>query len=133
LRLAVLALVVAATGCGSRTAGPSPSPAPAAVSPGACSLTSVTRAQLARAYRDLTRLRTVASRETRYRELGSLKMQNAAGRYLDDLVDSKLDPYRVNRMLDLGISTSVGVCGQCFQMMEASRPIPAMKYDPKPC
>jgi hypothetical protein len=96
-------------------------------------LTARTRTQLARAQRDLAALRNVATTQKRYTELGTTAMQNATGRYLDDLTTSKLDNFRVNRLIDLGISAAAPFCGQCFQMLEASRPIPAMKYDPTHC
>lgn len=118
-------------GCGGRAAAP---PAAAIASPSQCRLTAQTRRQLARAQHDLARLRTVAAHETRYTELGSSAMQLATGRYLDDLTTSKLDNFRVNRLIDLGASVASATCGQCFQMLEAARPIVSMKYEaPQDC
>lgn len=123
-----------AAGCGSKTAKqPQQTATVPGVSRSACKLTAQTRAQLAKAQRDLAALRRLAKTQTRYTELGTTAMQNATGRYLDDLTTSKLDNYRVNRLIDLGISAAAPYCGQCFQMLEAARPIPAMKYNPTHC
>lgn len=130
--------MLVAAGCGShaaKTAAPTTTslqPVPG-VSKSACKLTSVTRPQLAKAMRDLAALRRVAKTQTKYTELGTVAMQNATGRYLDDLTNSKLDYYRVNRLIDLGVDAAGPFCGQCFQMLEAARPIPAMKYNPTHC
>ncbi|HVW89950.1 MAG TPA: hypothetical protein VHC01_10835, partial [Gaiellaceae bacterium] len=103
------------------------------VSASACELTAQTRAQLAKAQRDLASLQRLAKKQKGYTELGTTAMQNATGRYLDDLTNSQLDHFRVNRLIDLGISAAGPYCGQCFQMLEANRPIPAMKYDGTHC
>ena len=127
--------MLVAAGCGSKTAKQQTTTAAAvpAVSQGACKLTTQTRAQVAKAQRDLAALRRLAKTQTGYTELGTTAMQNATGRYLDDLTNSKLDNYRINRMIDLGMSVAAAYCGQCFQMLEAARPIPAMKYNPTHC
>ena len=124
--------MLVAAGCGSKTAKQQTNTPEAAV-PGACKLTTETKAQLAKAQRDLAALRRLAKTQTGYTELGTTAMQNATGRYLDDLTNSKLDNYRINRMIDLGMSIAAAYCGQCFQMLEAARPIPAMKYNPTHC
>jgi hypothetical protein len=130
--------VLVATGCGSKTAKRTTTAATTAsavpgVSRSACKLTPQTRAQLAKAQRDLAALRRLAKKQTGYTELGTTAMQNATGRYLDDLTNSKLDNFRVNRLIDLGVDAAGAYCGQCFQMLEANRPIPAMKYTPGHC
>jgi hypothetical protein len=134
------AIVLVAAGCGgaAKTTAPtttttSTTQSPPAVSASACKLTAVTRPQLAKAQRDLAALRRLAKKQTGYTELGTTAMQNATGRYLDDLTTSKLDNFRVNRLIDLGVSAAGPYCGQCFQMLEANRPIPTMKYDGTHC
>jgi hypothetical protein len=125
--------VLLAAGCGSKSAAPTTSTTVPSVSASACKLTAQTRAQLAKAQRDLASLRRVAKTQKKYTELGTTAMQNATGRYLDDLTNSKLDHFRVNRLIDLGVAAAGPYCGQCFQMLEASRPIPAMKYEGTHC
>jgi hypothetical protein len=135
VRLRVLApaavLVAVAAGCGG--AAREPKAASAITSPSACRLTAATKAALARSQRDLARLKAVAAKQQRYSELGTPALQLATGRYLDDLTNSPLDGIRVNRLIDLGASAVAGFCGQCFQMLEANRPIPALKYSPHAC
>ncbi len=121
-----------AAGCGSTSAVKQTTTVPG-VSASACELTAQTRAQLAKAQRDLASLQRLAKKQKGYTELGTTAMQNATGRYLDDLTNSQLDHFRVNRLIDLGISAAGPYCGQCFQMLEANRPIPAMKYDGTHC
>lgn len=103
-------------------------------SPSACGLTPTTKHELAKAQADLGKLRAVASRQTRYTYQGTPAMQLATGRFADDLTDSHLDPFRVNRLIDLGASAVTAFCTACFQMLEPIRPIPGMKYEaPQPC
>jgi hypothetical protein len=131
--LVVLGVAVLA-GCGSTAKHESSSPpATSITSPSSCNLTALTRRQLARAQHDLAKLRTVAARQKRYTELGTPAMQLATGRYLDDLTTSRLGGIRVNRLIDLGASVVAAYCGQCFQMLEANRPIPALAHGPHPC
>ena len=40
----------------------------------------------------------------------------------------KLDPKMKNRMLDFAASAVAGSCDQCFQMLEAARPIPDIAH-----
>ncbi len=129
--LALIAAVGALSACGS-TAQHSATKLPA-VGPSACKLTTRTKAQLAKAQADLVKLRAVAATQGKYTEMGTAAMQVATGRYSDDLVDSQLDPFRVNRLIDLGASVASAYCGICFQMLEANRPIPEMKYEPQQC
>jgi hypothetical protein len=134
LLCAATASAAVLAGCGDSARHASePSPATSITSPSSCGLTDVTSRQLARAQRDLAKLRTVASRQTRYTELGTTEMQLATGRYLDDLTTSRLGGIRVNRLIDLGAAVVSPYCGQCFQMLEASRPIPALAHSPHPC
>jgi hypothetical protein len=132
--LLVVLCAAALAGCGSEARKASaPPPATSITSPSACKLTPATKRQLARAQRDLAKLRAVAGRQKRYTELGTSEMQLATGRYLDDLTTSKLGGIRVNRLIDLGASVVSAYCGQCFQMLEANRPIPALAHSPHPC
>lgn len=133
LRLLVppAALVAVVAGCGG-TAHKQVS-ASAITSPSACRLTATTKAAIARSQRDLVKLKAVAARQKVYTELGTPALQLATGRYLDDLTNSPIDGIRVNRLIDLGASVVAGYCGQCFQMLEANRPIPALKYSGRAC
>ena len=132
LRLLVPAAVVVAVaaGCGS---GAHRDDATTIASPSGCHLTPAVKAAIGRSQRDLARLRAVAAKQTAYSDLGTPAMQLATGRYVDDLSNSPIDGLRRNRLIDLGVSVVTGYCGQCFQMLEASRPIPELKYSPTGC
>jgi hypothetical protein len=126
----LLAVVLALAACGG---GAKHAATTTASTPSPCTMSGTAKRQIAKANVDLAKLKAVAARQTRYTELGTKEMQAATGRFLDDLTNSKIDNYRVNRMIDLGVSTASPYCGQCFQMLEAARPIPAMKYNPTHC
>jgi hypothetical protein len=126
----VAAVVAAAAGCGSTAHRDA---ATTIASPSGCHLTPKVEAAIARSQRDLDRLRAVAAKQTRYTYLGTKEMQLATGRYVDDLSNSPIDGLRRNRLIDLGVSVVTGFCGSCFQMLEASRPIPELKYAPTGC
>jgi hypothetical protein len=63
-------------------------------------------------------------------EMGTPALQHATDRFLTHLTTSKLDNYYQNRLIDKAASAVAFACEQCFQMLEASRPIPAMQYGP---
>jgi hypothetical protein len=125
-----LVAVAALAGCGS---GARKDAATTIASPSGCHLTPAVEAAIARSQRDLARLRSVAAKQKRYTYLGTNEMQLATGRYVDDLSNSPIDGLRRNRLIDYGVSVVAGFCGSCFQMLEASRPIPELKYAPSGC
>jgi hypothetical protein len=133
--LVLIGGVAALAGCGSsakHAAVPTDSTSRVSTSnsPSGCDLTPGTARELAKAQADLDKLRAVASRQTRYTYQGTPAMQLATGRFAEDLTDSHLDPFRVNRLIDLGASAVTAFCTACFQMLEPIRPIPGMKYGP---
>jgi hypothetical protein len=127
----VAAVVAVAAGCGSQAQ--QRDAATTIASPSGCHLTAAARSAIARSRRDLARLRAVAAKQTGYTVNGTTEMQLATGRYVDDLSNSPIDGLRRNRLIDLGVSVVTGFCGSCFQMLEASRPIPELKYSPTGC
>jgi hypothetical protein len=82
-----------------------------------------------RALREAAALRRMAAPLERS-QMGTPKLQRATGRFLTHLGTSKLDNYYQNRLIDKAASAVAFACEQCFQMLEASRPIPAMQYGP---
>jgi hypothetical protein len=137
--LVLIGGVLMLAGCGSNakhTAAPAGSTSRVSTlnSPSGCGVTPRTRRELAKAQADLDKLRAVASRQTRYTYQGTSAMQLATGRFAEDLTNSHLDPFRVNRLIDLGASVVTAFCTACFQMLEPIRPIPGMKYEaPQAC
>jgi len=66
-----------------------------------------------------------AAAKVRHRTLmGTPELQRTTGAFLDRLDRSSLDPKMKNRMIDFAASAVAGSCDQCFQMLEAARPIP---------
>jgi hypothetical protein len=126
----IVAVVAVLAGCGS---GARKDAATTIASVSGCRETAAVKAAIARSHRDLERLRAVAAKQKRYTYLGTKEMQLATGRYVDDLSNSPIDGLRRNRLIDLGVSVVTGFCGSCFQMLEASRPIPELKYQPSGC
>jgi ribosomal protein L20 len=52
----------------------------------------------------------------------------ATDRFIDDLNRSHISLKRKNRLIDFAISASVGKCEDCFQALEAMRPIPSIAH-----
>ena len=82
-----------------------------------------------RALREAAHLRRMAA-PLKKSEMGTPALQHATDRFLTHLTTSKLDNYYQNRLIDKAASAVAFACEQCFQMLEASRPIPAMQYGP---
>jgi len=83
---------------------------------------------LARIEADLARLRKVTAPVTHSSLMGTPAIQKATGRFLDDLETSAIPLIRRNRLIDHAAAAVSGACGQCFQMLEAARPIPELAH-----
>jgi hypothetical protein len=113
--LLVLAATLAA--CGStRHAAPTPPPNPRL------------QRDLARSQADLAALRKLTAPVTRSSLMGTPAIQKATGRFLEDLETSTIPLIRRNRLIDHAAAAVSGACGQCFQMLEAARPIPELAH-----
>lgn len=116
---AALALLPAACG-----ASPSPSAAPAATT---CTGPAQTRA-LARLQADVTALRRAAALPVLNSLQGNAAVNRATDRFLHDVQTAPVDPLIRNRMIDHAAAALVGSCQQCFQALEATRPIPEVMH-----
>ncbi len=56
--------------------------------------------------------------------LGTRALRRLTGRFIEDLQKSILTPKQRNRMIDHAAGAVATSCEQCFQMLEAIRPIP---------
>ena len=56
--------------------------------------------------------------------LGTPGLRRSTGRFIEDLQASILTPKQRNRMIDHAAGAVATSCEQCFQMLEAIRPIP---------
>jgi hypothetical protein len=83
---------------------------------------------LARIQADLAALRKATAPVTRSSLMGTPAIQKATGRFLEDLETSTIPLIRRNRLIDHAAAAVSGACGQCFQMLEAARPIPELAH-----
>jgi hypothetical protein len=123
IRLLVVVFVALAAGCGGHRVAPSTG----SRSSGATSEKNRVRTprqhrQLERLRADVRRLEIVAA-PVHHSLMGTPKLLAATGRFLDDEARASLDNPTKNHMVDLAASAVAGSCDQCFQQLEASRPI----------
>jgi len=77
---------------------------------------------------DLVALRRAADRPTKDTLKGNAATSRATDRFLLDLAKSPLDNLARNRMIDHAAAAVAASCQQCFQALEAARPIPAIAH-----
>ncbi len=114
MKAGIALLVVAlAAGCGGANIEPTTAPRQAR--------------ELARLRADIRRLKIVAA-PVPHSLMGTPKLLAATGAFLDHEQASSLDNLTKNRLIDLAASAVAGSCDQCFQQLEAARPIPAIAH-----
>jgi hypothetical protein len=116
--LAVLAL--AACGGGSHRASTT-STAP-------CRAKAEARA-LARLQADLAALNAAGRVHVKNTLLGGPAANHATDRFLLDLSRAPIDNLARNRLIDHAAAAIVSACQQCFQALEAERPIPTIAHE----
>jgi hypothetical protein len=119
-RLSLLALAaVALAGCGGshRAAGTTAS----------CTTPAAGHA-LARIDRDLTALKAAGAKHVSDTLLGGPAVNHATDRFLLDLAKAPIDNLARNRLIDHAAASVIANCQQCFQALEAERPIPAIAH-----
>ncbi len=115
LFLALCAVVLAACG------GDSVSPG-ASVPSNKVSLSR--KSQEARLLRDVARIRSEAGRTTTATLKGTPALRRLTARFIRDYDrSSAITRLRKNRMIDHAVGALAGTCDQCFQQLEAIRPI----------
>ena len=77
----------------------------------------------ARLVRDVRMLRRAAKTRTHDTFKGNAAINKATDRFLYDEETAPLDHYTRNRYINLAAATVTPVCQQCFQALEAGRPI----------
>jgi hypothetical protein len=123
----ILATLVLAAGCGSGSeAAPNPYPDDPALVERVT--TDAQRAALARAAQDVAVMKRAAAKSPSRSLKGTPAERKATARFLEHVQRSPLDNLTQNRLIDHAAASVSFSCEQCFQQLEASRPIPAIAH-----
>jgi hypothetical protein len=129
-RAAVLALLVTLTlaACGAHKSGAPPatttqSAAKAEAKAKACKHQAVA---LAKIHRDIAQLQAAYKLPTKDKLLGNHAINVATDKFLNDIQLAPISNLQRNRLTDLAMSAIGTHCQQCFQALEANRPIPSI-------
>jgi hypothetical protein len=105
------------TACGSGHHAAAPPPKNRCVSPRA----------IAKLDADIAAMRRAAALPTKNTLLGNPAINRATDRFLNDVSLAHITNLKRNRMIDHAAGTLAGACEQCFQALEAARPIPNIR------
>ena len=78
----------------------------------------------ARLYADIRAMRAEAAKVRHGSLLGTSGLRRTTAKFIEDLEGSILGAKARNRMIDHAAGAVATSCEQCFQMLEAIRPIP---------
>jgi hypothetical protein len=78
----------------------------------------------ARLYADIRAMRAEAAKVRHGSLLGTPGLHRTTAKFIEDLERSSLGPKARNRLIDHAAAAVATSCEQCFQMLEAIRPIP---------
>jgi hypothetical protein len=76
---------------------------------------------------DIAAMRRAAALPTKNTLLGNAAINGATDRFLNDVALARITNLRRNRMIDHAAGALAGACEQCFQALEAARPIPNIR------
>lgn len=76
---------------------------------------------------DIAAMRRAAALPTKNTLLGGAAINRATDRFLNDVQVAHITNLKRNRMIDHAAGTLAGTCEQCFQALEAARPIPNIR------
>jgi hypothetical protein len=116
--------VLLVAGCASGPVSRPAAPVPAAKR---CQTPAATRAR-ARLHRDVAAIRHAARLKTHDTLKGNAAVNAATDRFLLDMERAPIDLLEKNRFIDHAAGALAGACEQCFQALEAGRPIPAIAH-----
>jgi hypothetical protein len=137
--LALLPLVLALAACGGKASQQGVSTARAArpAAPSyypddpqvvARATTADQRRDLGLLWKDTQRVRRAAAGTDGSSLKGTPRVRDATSQFIEDLDRSSIDDLSKNRVIDHAAAAVAPVCGQCFQQLEAMRPIPAIAH-----
>jgi hypothetical protein len=90
--------------------------------------TAAQRNDLKELWHDTLAMRSAASKSKRSTLKGDPAVRQATSAFIDDLDRSAIDNLSKNRVIDHAAAAVATVCEQCFQQLEAMRPIPAIAH-----
>jgi hypothetical protein len=88
---------------------------------------------LVRLNADLAAIRTAAALPVTDALKGGPEINRATDRFLHDVQTAPVDNLRRNRLIDHAAALLLGSCSQCFQALEAERPIPGIAHGDLGC
>ena len=132
LILVTLALSVAACGADKEQATAKPKAAAPAAGLRPCKLTAAQRRAIALSEADIRRLHKIQEPLTKFSDQGTPAQERVTNKFLLDMGRTKLPINERARLLRLA-KGAVGLCGQCFQGLEAAEPVLAGRLGDSRC
>jgi hypothetical protein len=124
----VVALVVVAPGCGGSSERAATTTASEHTTTASARCRRATARWTKRLRRDVAAIRGAARLRTNDTLKGNAAVNAATDRFMLDLAKAPVDLLVKNRFIDHAAAALVGSCQQCFQALEANRPIPAISH-----
>ncbi len=93
----------------------------------------VNRTAMTKLHADVAAIKHASNLPTTNRLDGNAAINKATDVFLLDVSTAKIDNKRRNRMIDLAMGSLANQCEQCFQALEAGRPIPSLRYNDTGC
>jgi hypothetical protein len=84
---------------------------------------------LVKLHHDIAVLRAAGKIHVKDRLLGGPAVNRATDRFLLDLAKAPISNLTRNRLIDFAAVAANANCAQCFQALEAERPIPSIAHD----
>jgi hypothetical protein len=140
--ICAVAVALVATGCGGSQNTPAAEP-PVATAPAqpaandpfpddpqilARTTTAAQRRALERLAHDIAAMRSASARAPDDTLKGTPAARRTTSRFIVHLEQSTIDDLSKNRLIDHAAAAIASVCDQCFQQLEAMRPIPAIAH-----
>lgn len=82
---------------------------------------------VAKLHADIAAMRRAAALPTKNTLDGNPAINHATDKFLNDVELAHITNLKRNRMIDHAAGTLAGACEQCFQALEAARPIPSLR------
>jgi len=137
---ATILALIALAGCGGNGGSATPAPpAQTATQPrpavypddpqvSARATTAGQKRDLVELWADTGAMRQAAAKSEHSSLKGDPAVRRATSSFIDDLDRSTIDNLSKNRVIDHAAAAVATVCEQCFQQLEAMRPIPAIAH-----